>query len=51
VVPGTELQFAIHAELGLSATGAEPYQDRAEGWLNNGGANYRARAEEPGARP
>jgi hypothetical protein len=50
VLPGTQLEFAIHAKLGLSATGAEPYEECADGWLNNGGANYRALAEEPGPR-
>lgn len=47
VVPGTELEFAIHAELGLSAPGAVPHALRLDTWFNNGGSNYRAPAEGP----
>jgi hypothetical protein len=47
VLPGTELEFAIHAELGLSATGAPPFDAQLDTWLNNGGANHRTPAEEP----
>lgn len=47
VVPGTLLELAIHAELGLSVTGAPPFEAQLDTWLNNGGANYRTPAEEP----
>jgi|GEM_PF-4179129 len=47
VVPGTELEFAIHAHLGLSQSGSAPFEEQLDTWFNNGGANYRTPSEEP----
>lgn len=47
VLPGAELEFAIHAELGLSPDGRPPFEGQLDTWFNNGGANYRTPAEEP----
>lgn len=41
VPKGTPIEYAIHAEVGVSYDGFYSYDQRADTWFNNGGSNYR----------
>lgn len=42
VPPGTKVEYAVHAEVGVSHNGFYSYDDRADVWFNNNNQNYHA---------